>query len=257
MERIHLRDEYHGTSILVAAINETFSLEQTVRIVRETCSPADVIEILLLLSPKKTTPECIKVAEQLVAESFAIPTSILWQSLPFAGGAYRDGFKAAKGSHVVMMSADLETPPERVLEMVETAKAHPTSIVTMSRWIQGGGFTGYSKLKQACNFIFQKIFSILFWTRLSDLTYAYRIFPLELMNQIAWEEIRHPFFLETSLIPLRLGVRFIELPSHWAPRQEAESQNTFFANFAYFKTAFRIRFTPWRKLVIPKTQSCV
>ena len=254
MPKIELKNVHVGTSVLIAAINETFSLEQTVRVIRETCSSVDVVEILLLLSPKKTTPECIKIAERIVAEKSGIPASIVWQRLPFAGGAYRDGFQAAKGGHAIMMSADLETPPEQVAKLVEMAKAHPASIVTMSRWMPGGGFSGYSKVKQVCNFIFQKIFSVLFWTRLSDLTYGYRIFPVELLNRIDWHELRHPFFLETSLVPLRLGVAFIELPVQWKPRQEAESQNTFLANFKYFKTAFRIRFTPWKKLLISTTQ---
>lgn len=148
-----------------------------------------------------------------------------------------------------MMSADLETDPNLVCEMVEAAKANPAAVVTMSRWIEGGGFTGYSPLKRMCNSLFQKVFSILFWTRLTDLTYAYRNFPVELMRRIEWKELRHPFFLETALVPLRLGVDFVELPAHWKPRQEAESQNSFFANFNYFKTAFRVRFTPWRKLL--------
>lgn len=250
MQKIETTNTYTGTSVLVAAINETFSLEQTVHIICETCSSQDIVEILILLSEKKSTPACIQSAEKLVLEKNPFPVSIVWQKLPFAGGAYRDGFRAAKGSHAIMMSADLETDPHLVREMVAASKACPEAIVTMSRWIEGGGFTGYSKLKQACNSVFQKVFSALYWTRLTDLTYGYRNFPVALLRKIDWKELRHPFFLETSLIPLRLGVRFIELPAHWRPRQEAESQNSFFANFMYFKTAFRIRFTPYRKLLI-------
>ena len=61
------------------------------------------------------------------------------------------------------------------------------------------------------------------------------------MQSIKWEELKHPFFLETALKPLRLGVKFIEVPGHWAARTEGESQNGFFDNFKYFKTAFHIR----------------
>ena len=35
------------------------------------------------------------------------------------------------------------------------------------------------------------------------------------MRAIDWREVRHPFFLETSLAPLRLGVPFIEIPVQW------------------------------------------
>ena len=113
--------------------------------------------------------------------------------------------------------------------------------MTSSRWIKGGGFEGYSKIKWLCNYFFQKIMGILFRSRNTDMTYGYRIFPTDLMQSIRWEETRHPFFLETALKPLKLGVELIEIPAQWRPRQEGESVNGFFANFAYFKTAFRIR----------------
>ena len=41
---------------------------------------------------------------------------------------------------------------------------------------------------------------------------------------------------------LRLGVKFIEIPGHWTARTEGESQNSFFANFKYFRTAWHNRF---------------
>ncbi len=240
---------FSGVSVLVAAINETFSLQETVRIIAATCQPPDVREIVLVLSPTKSTAACIEAAERCVAETAAIPVSILWQHLPFAGGAYRDGFQAATGSHVIMMSADLETDPRLVCEMVAASRAHPDAVITMSRWMKGGGFTGYNRVKRWCNAIFQWSFALIFRTRLTDLTYAYRCFPLALMRAVDWRELRHPFFLETALVPLRLGTRFIELPAHWAPRREADSQNSFFANFTYIRTALRVRVTPRRRLL--------
>jgi hypothetical protein len=69
------------------------------------------------------------------------------------------------------------------------------------------------------------------------------------MQSIRWEETRHPFFLETALKPLRLDIRFTEIPAKWEARPEGESQNTFFANFAYFKTGFRIRFMKRNKIL--------
>lgn len=232
-----------SVSLLVAAINETASLRKTLDILKATCAPADIEEVLLLLSPTKTAPACRAVAEALVAESTPeFPVRIVYQSLPFAGGAYRDGFAAAKGSHAVILSADLETPPDLVRTMIELERKEPRGIVTASRWRKGGDFQGYNRVKLVCNAIFQKAISALFLTRLSDLTYAYRIFPTALLRAIDWKELRHPLFLETSVVPLRLGVPFTEIPAHWRQRVEGDSQNSFFANFRYFRTAFRVRF---------------
>lgn len=243
---------FSGASILVAAINETFSLRQTVETVRRTCAPADLAEFLILLHPEKTTPECRATAEALVSESAGTtPVRIVFQTLPFAGGAYRSAFPEAKGGHAVMMSADLETPPELVARMIEISKTEPRCIVTASRWMKGGSFRGYNKVKQVCNAVFEKTMSLLFFTRLDDLTYGYRLFPTALLRAVAWKELRHPFFLETSVVPLRLGVPFRQIPANWKPRPEGESQNSFFANFRYFKTALRVRFARRRSLLLP------
>jgi len=86
------------------------------------------------------------------------------------------------------------------------------------------------------------MFSLLYGTRLTDLTYAYRIFPTSLVRRIRWTELKHPFFLETALKPLRLGVSIREIPAVWKARTEGESANPFMANFTYFRIAFRTRF---------------
>ena len=239
-----LPGRFERASLLVAAINETFSLRETVDTVAKTCNPVDIEEILLLLHPERTTPECRATAEALVAAPPpGMPVRIVFQTLPFAGGAYRSAFPEAKGSHAVILSADLETPPELVCRMIEIEKREPRGIVTTSRWMKGGSFSGYNPVKQACNAVFQRMLSAIYLTRLNDLTFGFRIFPTALLNAIDWKELRHPFFLETSVAPLRLGIPFTQIPANWKPRPEGDSQNSFFANFRYFKTAFRVRFT--------------
>ena len=75
------------------------------------------------------------------------------------------------------------------------------------------------------------------------------------MQKIRWEELRHPFFLETALKPLRLGVKFIEIPGHWTARTEGESQNSFFANFKYFRTAWHNRFLKKEQILLNNGKS--
>ncbi len=239
----HLPAAFAGASVLVAAINETRSLRETVETLAETCRPGDIVETLLILHPEKTTPECRAVADSLVANPpAAFPVRIVLQRLPFVGGAYRSAFPEARGSHSVMMSADLETPPAAVARMLEEARRMPGGVVTASRWMDGGGFAGYGLVKRLCNVLFQRFLSILFATRLNDLTFGFRVYPTAFLNAVKWRETRHPFFLESSLVPLRLGLPFVQVPALWRSRREGVSQNGFFANFRYFRTAFRLRF---------------
>ena len=83
---------------------------------------------------------------------------------------------------------------------------------------------------------------------MSDITYGYRIFPSYIVKKISWEELKHPFFLETILKPIKMKTNIIEIPSSWKARLEGESQNNFMANFLYIKTALRIKFF-WKSTI--------
>jgi hypothetical protein len=143
-----------------------------------------------------------------------------------------------------MMASDLETNPNELRLLMDEAEKNPSAIVTTSRWRSGGSFHGYSRIKLVCNWIFQHFFSLLYCTSLSDMTYGYRILPTKLAQAIRWEELRHPFNLESIVKPLRLGVPVIEIPSVWYARSEGESQNPFFRNFSYFRIGLKTYFAP-------------
>ena len=230
---------YSSTTIILPVLNETYSLRQTVETIEADC--ADEVCQYLIMVCERTKPESIDICEEITA-SLANRCSLHYQTLPFVGGAFRDAFELVRGSHVVMMSSDLETDPALIRTMIDEARKHPDAVTTASRWIAGGNFEGYNPLKLIANRVFQLMFSMLYGTRLTDLTYAYRIFPTALVRRIRWVELKHPFFLETALKPLRLGVQIREIPAVWRARTEGESVNSFMANFNYFKIAFRTRF---------------
>jgi hypothetical protein len=199
----------------------------------------DLAEILIVFA-KRTTQDALREIEMLTQQ---YPELIRTheQQMPYIGGAMREAFDRCLGSHVIMMASDLETDPQLVEKLISISKKNPKVIVTVSRWIQGGGFHLYSPIKLVANWIFQKIFSLLFWTKLTDMTYAYRIFPSYLVKEIQWEELRHPFLFETIIKPLRLGVLVFEIPGQWSARLEGDSQNTFMRNFDYFRVGLRVR----------------
>ncbi len=235
--------EFRDVSVLIPAMDETYSLSRTVDVIAETCTPKDIAEIIIIISPQKTSHETLRTANELIAKySGRIKIYILEQKLPFVGGAIRDGINVALGSHLIMMSADLETNPAIVQKFIESSKQYPERIITATRWKYGGGFRGYSRIKLICNYIFEKSVALFYFSGLTDMTYGYRLFPSELMKRIEWEELKHPFFLETALKPLRLGVKFIEVPAKWEARTEGVSQNGFFETFKYFRPALHNRF---------------
>ncbi len=234
---------FKNVSILLPTLNETFSFTQTINIILDECNKDDICEFIAIVCDR-TEPESIAAIEasKEVSEAQGVPLHILYQTLPFAGGAVQDGMMLAKGSHTLMMAPDLETDPHNVKDFIEMGKKYPADMTTASRWLRKGSFEGYNKTKYVLNYLFQKMFSVIYWVKLTDITFGYRLAPTEFLQSIQWEELKHPFFLETALKPIRLGIKIHEIPSNWAARHEGESQNSLLQTYKYLRIAFKVRF---------------
>jgi hypothetical protein len=238
--------KFEKASIILPVVNETFSLVETVQVIMDT-SKEDILEIIIVVADFTSTDSFKTIQELQTLHGNLV--QVHHQKMRFIGGAMREAFELAKGSHTIMMASDLETDPKLVPTLISQAKLFPKKIITVTRWARGGGFADYSNIKLVANWLFQKIFSLLYCTKLTDMTYAYRIFPTEILKSIEWQELRHPFLFETIIKPLRMGVEAIEIPGFWRARTEGESQNTFFRNFEYFKIGLKVRFMPKSKII--------
>ncbi len=227
-------------SVILPVINETFSLEKTIDIIIKNSSH-DISEIIIIVSKEKTSMRSITLTNYLETKKYPDLIKTHYQNLPFLGGAIQKGFEVSTGSHIIMMASDLETDPNDVKKLINLSKQNPTSIITANRWIKGGSFKKYNIIKFYLNFLFQLMLRFIYLTKLSDMTYGFRIFPSKLVKEIKWQELRHPFLLETILKPLLMNINVIEIPSKWEARLEGTSQNSFFKNFIYIKTALTIR----------------
>jgi hypothetical protein len=230
-------------------MDETTSLEETVRIILR--DARDCVTELLIVVCDRTSPQSLATVDRM-SRNLGSLVRVHFQQLPFLGGALREAFDLARGSHVIMMASDLETDPAAVKTLIRQAEISPSAIVTATRWHPGGGFHGYSKVKLLCNWLFQRFFSLLYGVKLSDMTFAYRIFPTSLLRSIHWEELRHAFLFETLVKPLRLGVPVIEISSGWKARTEGRSRNPFLLNFLYFRTGLKTRFASRRSILRPR-----
>ena len=123
-----------------------------------------------------------------------MPDSVrmIQQTLPFLGGALREGLLAARGSHVIVMYSDGESDPRSVIDLIDKARENPESVVSASRWLNGNSFEDDPTVKTLLNYLFQKTFSLLYWKKLTDFTFGYRIHPTQLIQAIEWQETAEP-----------------------------------------------------------------
>ena len=244
-----MRPSFDSLTVILPTLQETRSLTHTIEcLVRDLRE--ELVQILVIVCDR-TTEATLEHAQAAVDEYPGL-VSIHWQERPFLGGAMLKGFEVSTGSHTLLMSSDLETKPEDARVLVAAAKENPEAVVTASRWV-GGGFEGYNPVKLVANWIFQKSFALLYGVDLTDMTFGYRILPTHLTKSIAWEELRHPFVLETIVKPLRLGVKAVEVPTSWSARIEGASVNPFMRNYEYFRPGLKTRFMRRDAILKPDT----
>jgi glycosyltransferase involved in cell wall biosynthesis len=224
-------------SIVVTVFSETFSIRETVDILLS-CDRGYLHEIILLASPR-SSQETFAICRECERLDSRIRT-IVQKNNPGIGWAYREGMLAATGNYVALMAGDLETEPVAVDRMVEKIVQTGCDGVVANRWLPGGGFTNYNPFKLVLNWIFQKAFSVLFWTKVGDLTFGFKILSRKIVETVHWEGTLHETCIETTVKPLKLGFYIEQVPSVWVGRREGVSVNTFFRNFRYVKLALKV-----------------
>lgn len=212
---------------------------------------AHEVHVLIAASAKLTTPRT-RQAIQMLEREYPGKVAAFDQRLPGVGAAIQEAFARAQGDVVVLMTPDLETPPEILPQMIKKIEAG-YDMATATRWRKGFAFNGYDPIKLVLNFCFQQMFRVIYLTRLSDLTYGYRAFRVGVVKNIRWEEARHPFFFETMLKPLRLGYAIAEVDAPWSmfiSRKSSTGRAKPKDLLAYLRTGLRNRFLPRNKIAL-------
>ena len=235
-------NEPYSLSIVICAVDETVSMERTFK---KLDGSGGGDEYLIVLS-KTCTPGCLETAKKLCARE---DCRWMYQSGKGLGNAIRDSFSEVRGTHVVIWSADEATDAASFPEMLRLSKENPEKIVKISRWLHPDGFDGYGKLNKCLNYISQRMFGLMFRSKLTEFTNPTQICPVSVYRRIRWEHTSYDFLPEMTFKPLKLGVEFIEVPTKNVPRTEGESHNTFLSHIWYYRTILKIFFTKKQDLL--------
>ena len=238
----------YSIDIFLPVIDDTFSLEKTISEI-EKKSSSYTKKYLITISKSKTTLKSLKKIKNL-KRKYKKKVKVIYQEKPFLGGALLTAIKYIKSSHFVLMASDLETNPSFFYKLRTKSQKYQNKIVVASRWKDKNSFKGYNFIKLILNKIFQIFFSFLYKSNLTDLTFGYRIYPSNVIKTIKLKELKHPILLESLIIPLKLGIKVLEIKSNWKSRLEGKSHNPFLNNFLYVKTGLRIFFSNRKNLIL-------
>jgi dolichol-phosphate mannosyltransferase len=98
-----------------------------------------------------------------------------------------DGIKYAKHDFVVIMDADMSHHPESILDMLKKQQEKDYDIVTGSRYIKGGGVSGWDLRRKLTSRVANFIADTLLNPGCSDLTGSFRLYKKPVLQAIIKE----------------------------------------------------------------------
>jgi dolichol-phosphate mannosyltransferase len=232
-------------SIIVLAFNEVVSLRHTVE---ELHQVTDYQTTKIIISTSVyAKEECREEAESLSGRFDNVRVYV--QNKPFVAAAVLEALNLCDSTFIIYMSSDKETPATLVPLLLEEIDNRQLDIVSASRWIVGGSFYGYGIMKLFVSKSAQLLCKIIYMSSLTEFTYGFRIYRKSILINGKFKETKHPFFLESLLVPLRLGSKIAEIPVKWTPRTEGESVVDIKTLLTYLRPIIAVRLTRKRNLL--------
>ena len=199
-------------------------------------------EIIFVYHPR-SSEKCINILKDL-EKNFTKVKIIKEEVMKKSGNgsAYRQGFKLAKGTHILMIDSDGEMDIRTVPKMIKKMEETDCDIVIGSRYIKGGGFVGYAFHKFLLNVAFHYIFRLLFFTKIKDLTCGFKLIKRHVIDKYKWTAHNQEIGAETTLKPLKGRDVIEEVPTVWKMTKGKKHPLSLIGNLIYPILALKILF---------------
>jgi len=203
---------YNESENIEKLIQELSSLEHHIMIVDDN-SPDGTSEIVENLKEKNNNLYLIKRESKLGL-----------------GSAYRDGFKAAMNmgyEFFVEMDADFSHQTIDLVEMIKNIDK--ADVIIGSRYIEGGGITGWNYKRRLLSKLANLFTQILFGYHIKDSTSGFRIYNRESLEKINFQKTKsdgYSFQIEMTYRANKKNLKILEIPITFYERREGESKMT-------------------------------
>jgi len=236
-------------NIMISVISPVFNEDESLRPLIESLHELigeNLKEVIIVYHPNsnKDCKNTLMFLSNAYPKLMTIPQDL---KEPGNGSAYRQGFNLVKGTYVLMTDSDGEMDVNAIPKMINKIVETDADVVIGSRYLEGGGIRGsYPLIKRTLNIIFQRIFRFLFWTKISDLTYGFKLFKVDILNDLHLEARYQNIGAETTLKPIKLGLKVEQVPVIHRFRESGIGNSlSLIGNLKYPLIALKILF--WKK----------
>jgi glycosyltransferase involved in cell wall biosynthesis len=157
------------------------------------------------------------------------------------GAAVRTGFDQAGGEIVTIQDADLELNPLEIPALIEPVLEGTADVVYGSRFMRG--WHHRTRVNATANWFLSWLTNVLYGTRVKDMEACYKVFRREHLKKFTLRANRFDFEPEITAKFAKLGLKIVELPISYKPREFADGKKIHWADgFQAIYTLFRYRF---------------
>lgn len=201
-------------SVIIPAFNEKDTIGEIIR--RVLASPADKEVIVVDDGSTDGTGEILRKAPEEVEV-------ITHQRNMGKGCAVRTGILRAEGDVIIIQDADLEYDPREYPRLLRPLERGEAEVVYGSRNAAGGNPRS-SLIFYMGGVLLSRLTNLLYGSRLTDEATGYKVFRAEIIKNINLESKGFEFCPEVTGKLLRKGIRIMEVPISYSPRQQREGK---------------------------------
>ncbi|MDH2900743.1 MAG: polyprenol monophosphomannose synthase [archaeon] len=187
------------------------------------------LELSLIVVDDGSADGTLEVVRQIMEKSDNLRL-IKRPNLLGIGSAYLDGFAfglaADRSDYFGEMDADLQHPPEVLIEMSKAAN-EGADVVVASRYVKGGGSVGWSFTRRMVSRSANYLAKICVRAPVSDLTSGFRIMSKKAISGLLQTKLStrgYAFQIESLYVYKKMNMTFSEVPYFFEERKSGETK---------------------------------
>ena len=230
-------------SIILPTRNECENIEPLLRRLEQSLKGVSA-EVIFVDDSIDDTPQAI----QWASEQVSLPVKLIARPperrTGGLGSAVVEGCRAARGTWLCVMDADLQHPPEKILKMMRHAQDTASDLVIGSRFAEGASTPGMDHLRTAISNAFILSARVLFINQLRKITDPLTGFFLVRRDKIDLNQLRpNGFKILLEMIIQFPKLKISEIGFVMDPRHAGESKASVHEVMRYYRKLVELRFT--------------
>ena len=231
----------YDISLVIPTRNEAGNIEPLLMRVHQAVKGI-ATEVVFVDDSTDETPEVIR----RLQEWFPLPVKLIHRPKEERknglGGAVVEGLKAAQGSWMCVMDADLQHPPEMIPRLFHEAKKSGSDIVMGSRLAPGGDASSLGFTRSVISYVFAWTTRLTFPQRLWKVTDPLTGFFMTKRSALNPADLRPDGFkILLEILVSHPHLKVSEVPIQFGHRNAGESKASVSETIKFFRGLYRLR----------------